>query len=228
VGVGVPKCGTTWWYHLLCAHPGVTGLQKEPYFFLKDERWPAPDDATIAAYHELFPRPPGALAGEWSPGYLQHFWMPAVLRRAAPDAKILVMLRDPVERYRSSVTVLSTRQRGPLTSLRAYIQGCYATQLEWLYARFPPEQVLVLQLERCTSEPEAELARTFRFLGLGDDFVPADAARPVHETKMQKVELDATLRAELTRAYEPEVSRLPPLAPDVDVSRWTNFRHLVR
>ena len=212
----------------MCTHPGVTELRKEPYFFLKDERWEAPDDATIAAYHELFPRPPGSLAGEWSPGYLQHFWMPAVLKRAAPDTKVLVMLRDPVERYRSSVTVLSSRTRGPLTSLRAYVQGCYATQLEWLAAHFPQEQVLVLQLEACNADPEAELARTFRFLEIDDTFVPPDAARPVHETKMTKVDLDPTIRAELTRAYESEVTRLAPLAPAVDLSRWANFRHLVR
>ena len=55
-------------------------------------------------YHAFFPRPVGGKAGEWTPRYMVDFWTPALLREAAPSAKILVMLRDPFERFCSGVT----------------------------------------------------------------------------------------------------------------------------
>ena len=64
VGVGAQKCGTSWWYSLIAAHPGVhdpQGFDKEARFFCE----PGPHD--LDAYRRLFARPPGLLAGEWQP-----------------------------------------------------------------------------------------------------------------------------------------------------------------
>jgi len=111
VGVGSARSGTTWWDGLINAHPRVSRLSttpKEVHFF--DSRW-AHDlaQADIAAYHALFARPTGHVAGEWTPGYMLDAWTPALLRRAAPEALLLVLLRDPVERFRSGRTLAESR-----------------------------------------------------------------------------------------------------------------------
>ena len=104
-------------------------------------------------------------------------WTPPLLRRAAPDARLLVLLRDPVERFRSGRTLAENRLTvgaAPRAAANAgYQRGVYADQLLRLWKVFPPARVLVLQLERCVRDPRAELRRTFAFLGL--DPAAADA-----------------------------------------------------
>ena len=106
VGVGAQKAGTSWWNRLIQSHPDVVnagGQPKELHFF--DRSWEVPfDDAAVEAYRRHFPVPEGSVAGEWTPGYLIDFWTPELIRRAAPDARILVLLRDPIERFRSGLT----------------------------------------------------------------------------------------------------------------------------
>src|SRR4051812_42703556 len=69
VGLGAMRAGSTWWYDLITAHPGVVvvpGTRKELHFL--DEFWHGGfDQAQIERYHRFFPRPEGALVGEWTP-----------------------------------------------------------------------------------------------------------------------------------------------------------------
>ena len=177
VGVGAQRSGTTWWYDLIASHPGVhDGVAKELHFFHRYSQRPF-TAADVDLYARYFPRPPGARAGEWSPGYLAHFWAPPCLREAAPDARVLVLLRDPVERYVSGVGLQSeTRRSGAASASAAFRLGLYGSQLEHLLRYFPAEQVLVLQFERCVKDPATELARTYEFLGLDSTFTPGDLA----------------------------------------------------
>src|SRR6266516_2935809 len=97
VGVGVQKAGTTWWFSLIERHPGVyahPGFHKERHFF--SQFWARDfSDADVAEYHRWFPRPPGMLTGEWTPDYASAHWVAPMLHAAAPEAKLLLMLRDP-------------------------------------------------------------------------------------------------------------------------------------
>jgi hypothetical protein len=162
--------------------------------------------------------------GEWSPGYVSHFWIPALVRRAAPDARILVLLRDPVERYRSGLSLQrETRRASQATASAAFRLGCYATHLEQLYASFPREQVLVQLHERCVVDPAAELSRTYAFLGLDSSFVPDDLATPRNQSKSVQADLPDHERASIVSAYRGEVDRLPAMVPDFDSSLWRNF-----
>ena len=100
-------------------------------------------------------------------------WTPALLREAAPEARLLVLLRDPVERFRSGRTLAENRLTVGSTARAAanaaFNRGLYADQLLRLWRAFPREQVLVLQYERCVADARAQLARTFVFLGLEPD-----------------------------------------------------------
>ena len=234
VGVGVQRCGTTWWFRTLLRHPRIKAAndrQKELHFF---DRFCATEmrDEDVAAYHALFRRRRRKLAGEWTPRYLYDPWTPALLRRAAPDAKLLVMLRDPIERLRSGFAHRLTRVPGGPTDLNAIDaidRGRYATQLERLYRHFDPEQVLVLQYERCRRDGAQEYARTLRFLGLRDDREARGLERSRGTTtEPRKLELWPDMRQTLLRTLEPEVERLGALAPGLDLRLWPNFAHLAR
>jgi hypothetical protein len=227
IGLGAQRSGTTWLYSLIAAHPDVhSDTVKELHFFHR--YWNRPFDATDATtYARYFPRPDGLLAGEWSPGYLSHFWIPPLLDAAAPDAKLLVSLRDPVERYRSGLALQSeTRRLSAAAASTAFRIGCYGTQLEQLFSCVERIRVLVVQFEACTRDPSRELARIYEFLGLDATFRPGGIDRRVNEARAKKLNLDPGRRAALVGAYTPEVRRVLDLDVGIDVHRWPNFEHL--
>jgi hypothetical protein len=228
IGVGVQKAGTSWWHTLLCDHPDAFELDrvpKERHFFARFSHQPFTDD-DAAEYHRWFPRPEGRIAGEWTPNYMLHFWTAPLLTRAAPDAKILVLLRDPVERYRSGLFHHLTRglPRDARLAAEGFHRGLYRDQLAWLARHVPRERILVQQYEACVADPIAELQRTYAFVGLDPEHVPEALTRRVNAARGSKPDLDANTRAQLVELYTPQVRGLVDDGWPVDLDLWKNFR----
>jgi hypothetical protein len=233
VGVGAQRSGTTRWYDLIVAHPEVAAplaTRKELHYFDRFHSEPF-GEADAEAYGEYFPRPPGLCAGEWSPSYLPAPRIPAMLAAAAPDARVLVLLRDPVERYISAlerhrrVARASGRALNAMAPLDAFTRGLYHAQLGRLLERFPRSQVLILQYERCTAEPRSELRSTYEFLGLRQTgFLPSLEAHPNRQP--DKPGLQAEVRAALVDAYAEDVARLLASYREIDAGLWPNFAGL--
>jgi hypothetical protein len=232
VGVGAQRAGTTWWFRTLVGHPQLRparGRKKELHFF---DRFCVHEmtSADIAAYHRLFPREPGELAGEWTPRYMRDFWTPRLLRRAAPDAKLLVMLRDPIERYRSGIPHRISRspEGGRHTlAVDAIDRSRYAEQLERLYRHYERDEVLVLQYEACRADPAGEYRRTLRFLGIDEDHEPREVERPRGTTAAAAKEpLWPEMLQLLHEAFDSDVERLLQLVPALDLSLWPNFANV--
>lgn len=222
VGVGVMKAGTTWWARLINRHPGVhrTGRKELHYF---DGFCARPFTAADAdRYARYFPRPPGLLAGEWTPRYLFDFWTPPLLAAAAPGARILVLLRDPVERYRSGLAHDLARgyPAGAELAQDHFNRGLYHQQLTRLLDHVPREALLVLQYERCVADPAAELARTYRHLGLDPAFRPDTLVEAVFETRSPKPALDERVRDALLQAYAADTRALAADFPEIDRDLW--------
>jgi Sulfotransferase family len=234
VGVGAQRSGTTRWFDLIVAHPDVASplaTRKELHFFggFHAGGFTAAD---AAAYHDYFPRPEGQITGEWTPVYLAAPWTPSMLAAAAPDAKLLVLLRDPVERYLSGMEHHHRRARAAaqplkaLAPLDAFMRGLYHSQLTNLLAHFARSQVLVLQYERCVREPLSELRRTYEFLGLREaEAVPDLDARP--NLQPDKPPLHPDARRALVEAYTDDVVSLVDGFPEIDLGLWPNFAQLV-
>jgi Sulfotransferase domain len=233
IGVGTQRSGTTWWFETLLDHPQIRGPRnglKEQHFFDRFCRRElvAKD---IPRYHRKFPRGPGQIAGEWTPRYMFDFWTPRVIARAVPEAKLLVMLRDPIERLRSGVPHRLSATALPIAESAvqdAVERGRYATQLRRLHACHEREKVLILQYERCRADPHGEYRRTLEFLGVDPDHRPAafDELRGTTQAATAHPLWDH-LEAGLRATYEPEVAALAEIAPEIDVSLWPNFAHAV-
>ncbi len=230
VGVGAQKAGTSWWNRLIEAHPDVVdagGGAKELHYF--DRSWETPfDDEQARRYQRYFPVPEGKVAGEWTPGYLIDFWTPELIAGAAPDARILILLRDPIERFRSGLTHQLATSRKPIGHRDiqgAFQRGLYAPQLRRVLAAFPRERVYIGQYEACRADPAGELARTYRFLGLAPHELQPEAYRnEVNPTTSRKYELSPSLREAFLAGYAPDLAQLTDLAPGVDLTLWPTAR----
>jgi hypothetical protein len=225
VGVGAEKAGTTWWYELIEDHPRVVVRRmKELNYFAANPTSGSHDENRN--YHRYFARPPDSIVGEWTPGYLSTKSVPPLLREVAPEAKILVIIRDPVDRYVSAVTYFRKYfpdQSWIVSKARAW--GFYAADLEHLYQHFDRDRVLVLQYEKCKLDTSTELRRTYEFLGLDDGFMPRRLHRKVNVTPGPRYEPSPDERAELVKAYTDDVKKLMGWGA-IDVSLWPNFAHL--
>jgi hypothetical protein len=232
VGVGFQRCGTTRWYNLVTSHPEVDRpvAMKELHFFDRFHSGGATEQE-LAAYHEYFPRPAGKLVGEWTPLYASGPWIPPLLAGSAPQAKLLMIVRDPVERLISGLALdaaVAARQGMPLSRyapLEAYMRGLYHAQISLLLRHFERSRLLVLQYERCVADPAAELRRTFAFLGLREDLssAPLDA----HPRRRdEKPDFDDHTRKAYVEAYSEDVGRLGEAFPEIDLGLWPNFAHL--
>jgi hypothetical protein len=203
--IGAPKAGSTALHEALTLHPELyMSRVKEPKFFLCDggpPRLRGPGDAHSARewvwkqpdYERLFAgAPPGTLTGESTPFYL---WSPDAQRRiaaATPDAKLIAVIRNPVDRAYSNWTHLWCDGLEPepdfLTACgleehraaegwapfwRYQDLGRYGAQLQHLLTQFPAGQVHVLRYRELVDAPGATLNRICRFLGVSEGRVGA-------------------------------------------------------
>ena len=99
--IGAMKSGTTALYYYLEQHPEIyMSPVKEPNFFSSQERENAAGAvARIGNYRDLFRGVSGETAiGEASHSYLYEPGAAAEIRRYAPEAKLIAILRNPIDR----------------------------------------------------------------------------------------------------------------------------------
>jgi hypothetical protein len=235
VGIGAQKAGTTWWFQLIIGHPQATNLlhtstgrdlfgpmQKERHFFGRFGT-EAFTSEHVEEYHRWFPRQPGTITGEWTPDYLAYPWVPPLLAEAAPNARLLLILRDPVTRFRSGVAGALRHGSAHVgaTVSEAMEHSMYAANIRRWLEHFAPEQLLVLQYEQCVSDPGRQLKETYQFLGLDPDYRPADLERPINATREGKTRVDRDVVERLRAIFAPDVEELVTLVPSLDLSLWT-------
>ena len=105
--IGSPKCGTTAVAQYLSSHPQVLlSTPKEPHFF-DSARHRGGLDSYLAAHFAGWRDE--AVAGEATPSYLHLPWVPERVRATLPDARLIALLRNPVDRAYSSWWMLYAR-----------------------------------------------------------------------------------------------------------------------
>jgi hypothetical protein len=178
--VGAAKAGTTSLWRYLAAHPDVFMARvKEPHFFSGQGTALYPAIRDQHAYLALFAHARTRFRGEASPSYL--WWEPAAARikEVRPDARIVIALRDPVERayamYWHNVRI--GLERGSFESAVArdlesrsavpphVLRSRYARDVARYLRLFEPN-VHVILFEELVRDVRVELAALFAFLGV--------------------------------------------------------------
>ena len=184
---GAQKSGTTALHYFLQKHPQITlGDQQEMHFFDNDVLFAGPVDYELL--HRHFPQlARGMIAGECTPHYFYH--EPAMERiwNYNPKIKLIVLLRNPVERAFAHWNMQRFKDREPLDFLDAvkeekgrmrdasplearriaYVdRGRYSEQLERVFKFFPREQVKLIKFEQFRDNNRGTLESIFDFLGV--------------------------------------------------------------
>jgi hypothetical protein len=190
--VGAPKCGTTSIYEYLCQHPEVFMTRwKEPHFWSTDLY--RPGRISEERYYGLFEEGAGKRrVGEASTEYLYSAAACENIKRVFPDAKIIVMLRNPVDMIhsghsqrlwhgRENIPVFEEaleaepeRKRGkrlppypyPVETLFYRDVGRYARHVDRYLTTFGRENVHVILFEELVKAPEEVFRQLCAFLGV--------------------------------------------------------------
>nr|WP_221203176.1 sulfotransferase [Modestobacter versicolor] len=198
---GAPKAGTTALHAALATHPGLfLSPVKEPKYYLTDGRPPprsgqrGPGDAHSARewvwrreeYLRLFAgAPAGTVRGESTPFYLYDRAAQQRLVADVPDVKVVVVVRDPVDRAHSNWAHLRADGLEPEADFLAAVRdeerrvaagwapfwhyrglGTYGIQLRDLHRLVPRERVFLLRYRQLVDTPAETLDRVSRFLGV--------------------------------------------------------------
>lgn len=196
--IGAPKAGSSALWQALRCHPHVyVPATKEPnYFAYKGQSidFTCPGSEHLrqtcitdeSAYLGLFRDcPAGARAGEASVGYLSAPDAPAALAATVPTARLVVVLRHPVDRAFSHWTYMRQLGWEPIGDFAAAIAassgrlaagwrrawdylepGRYGKHLDRWFDHFDRSQLLVLFYEEWTSQPQDVLRVVCRHIGV--------------------------------------------------------------
>jgi hypothetical protein len=170
--IGAAKCGTTSLHFYLGQHPKIwMSREKELRFFVEEINW----KRGLAWYQEQFDaRYP--LRGEATPYYtyaLKFKGVPARIHTLLPDAKLIYLVRDPIQRILSAYVhaVIWDHEERPFEEAvlvspeNPYIdRSRYYFQLLQYLDLFPAKQVLVQSTEDLRDNRQAVLRNIFNFL----------------------------------------------------------------
>lgn len=196
--IGAQKAGTTSLHELLKQHPGVfLPACKEVHYFSQYADRPV----SWYASHYRGARP-GRRCGDITPYYLFHPWAPGRIHRLLPRVRLIVLLRDPVERaishyfhalrhgsetlgLEAALAAEPSRLQGAESILlqpgathyshqkHSYMsRSRYERQLERYEALFPSHQLLILKSEELFSQPDRVWNQLQQFLGLASHPLP--------------------------------------------------------
>lgn len=208
--IGAAKSGTTALYHYLEQHPQIyMSPKKETNFFaLEAEKLYFPDAPqvkrtqkpidNITAYCDLFRGVADETAvGEASPWYLYHPGVPERIQHYLPDAKLIAILRNPVERayshflnsvrdgaepftdFAQALQEEEVRVHNNLEPLRWHYQqmGFYYVQVKRYFETFDRNQIRIYLYDDLKDGPTGLLQDIFQYLAVDDTFAPNMSTR---------------------------------------------------
>jgi len=226
--IGTQKGGTSSLHHLLSQHSDISfPKKKELHYFSKyysfGQYW----------YHTFFPfKMSNKITGEATPNYLYYTAAAERVYRYNKDMKLIVLLRDPIQRAVSqyhmefkrgklshSFEDLVTRQLEN-TSDRVHVdyeehytqvlqRGKYCDQIKNWYSYFKKDQILVLKSEDFFKSPKDTLACVFKFLGLPIQY--PENLSPKNTGDYSKFELTEGLESRLVHYFQDEYELLSDL-----------------
>lgn len=191
IGIGAERSATSWLWTCLDEHPQICmSHPKEIHYFNKNyeegEKW----------YRQHFaPDFKTTICGDITPIYMDD---PRVCERIArdyPDAKILVILRNPFERALSHLSLILRNEKGVVDNDDIVLakkvvalddkylrRSLYYRGLKPYFASFPREQIIIRFYEDMKLDYKTFLQSLFLKLGANPDFLPKSADKIINRT----------------------------------------------
>jgi hypothetical protein len=224
--VGAPRCGTSSLWSYLKAHPEIfMSAEKELYFFDSDLRTSGWSPPSLEQYLSNFSAAGDQkVIGEATASYLRSERAPKEIKAFSPEARIVIMLRNPVDVMHSlhsaalyrrepvadfeAAVEADARRRGPeLIGYREFTD--FFRQVQTYFDLFGRENVHTIIFDDLKENPGSVYQHTLRFLGVGLDFMPEltvmGANKSARNLRLQRrlVHPPGVLR-EITRALVPQ------------------------
>jgi hypothetical protein len=217
--IGAAKSGTSTLYNLLRSHPHVRpAAHREIHYFDKNF------EKGVEWYRVHFK--PGTkrggrrtITGESSPVYLSDKQVPQRVAEVVPEARLIALLRNPVDRAYSHYQQAVRAGRVRLSfeqvieaeishgrSKRFLARGIYVDQLKRWHQVFDREQLLVLKSEDFFSTTQDTLKRILTFLDLSEWWEPDHV--PVKNKGHYTQQMSPETRERLRDYFEPHNQRL--------------------
>lgn len=177
LGIGVPKCGTTWIYENLKKHPKICVSQvKETDFFTKNR-----EESDLKEYKQYFNHcSKDKIKGEYSVNYFHDERAPERISDFFPNNKLILSLRNPVDREISEYfhnlrhigEISEERANNRLKTLFKGEKNYYSYYLKKWLDYFEKEQFHIILMDDVKENPKQVLSNLYNFLDVDSDFVP--------------------------------------------------------
>lgn len=192
LGIGAQKCASTWVHRVLSDHPEVAVYPGKEidffsYFYNFGYEWYEKHLGNVSAAKAI---------GDISASYFSDIAAPDRVFRYNPDMRIVLSLRDPIERAYSNhlnevklghVTGQNLEFESGLENNPMYLmQSYYANQLARWLAVFPRNQILVIFQEDIRDAPFEQAQNLYRFLGVAEDHKSWFLEKKVNESLINK------------------------------------------
>ena len=192
--VGAPKSGTTSLYHYLSEHPQVEmSSQKEPNYFSdkaihnQGMYYVKNRVNTLDKYESLFAQKESVVYGECSVSYLFYENVAEDIKKYNPNAKIIIMLRNPIERafshylmdYRlglisdsfENIIAKKSKHKNAHLFYQQYIKvSKYAKQIQRYLDFFEKENILFVDYEDFKKNGSEIVFQVYDFLNISTEF----------------------------------------------------------
>jgi hypothetical protein len=218
--IGGLKCGTTSIHHYLGLHPEIQmSKPKELNFFVEELNWDLGMDWYRARFDDRF-----GVRGESSPHYtnLPRFTGVAErIERHCPDAKLLYMVRDPINRVLSHWVHATGAgyESGEMDEVLsrpdcAYVQrSMYWMQLQPYLERFEHDRIEVITAEELQDDRKGTMRNAFRYAGVDEDFTHEQFDREWEKSSAKQGDkyqvMERLIKLPGFRSFDRNFDRLP-------------------
>ena len=179
IGVGAPRCGTTWIYDCLSEHPEIcTSDIKETNFFKEnyDER------NSFEKYKDHFSHcSDNKIKGEFSSSYFHSQDALARIKNVYPDVKIILSLRSVVDKLITSFydrnrhkKNLTKKDFDKFFKKRFFGKDVYfySDKVKFILDTFDEDRLHIIIFKDLKDNPEETIKNLYSFLGVKEDFIP--------------------------------------------------------
>ena len=223
--VGAQKAGTTWLVHNLQEHPDIFMPKQEIHFFDRQNNF----SKGVYWYKSHFAQATNQKAvGEKTPEYL---WVRPdcpdihrVIHSYLPEAKLIIVLRNPIERAIAQINhLIRSGHLPPFVNIDNLLfdsqlgmsiidRGNYYRQIKSYYEVFKPSQILILiNEEDILINPKQSLEKVCKFLEVDSSYNFSSKLKKIHKHSVSKVGLIFSYYFPLTRSV---ISKIDPWLPN--------------